>query len=127
MSEDTTQERPDARSFEERVFARFDALDARLTDHEKRFDALDARFDVMDARLDAMEDRLINLEERVDARLHETRSIWEAILSRLDDIDNEIKVINRRVRLLHDDILRTREEQEDLRERVTRLEPGQSH
>jgi chromosome segregation ATPase len=120
MSEDTTHERPDARSFEERVFARFDALDARLTNHEERFDALDAR-------LGAVEARLINLEERVDARLRETRPIWEAVLSRLDAIDSEIKVINRRVRVLHDDILRTREEQEDLRERVTKLEPEQSH
>jgi chromosome segregation ATPase len=120
MSEDTTQERPDGRSFEERVFARFDALDARLTRHDERFNAIDARLDAMDARM-------IHLEEKVDARMHETRPIWEAVLSRLDGIDNEIKVINRRVRLLHDDILRTREEQEDLRERVTKLEPEQSH
>lgn len=90
---------PDGRSFEERVFARFDALDARLT----------------------------TLEERVDARLHETRPIWEAVLSRLDNIDSEMKAINRRVRVLHDDILRTREEQEDLRERVTKLESEPSH
>ena len=99
MSENTTQETTDARSFEERVFARFDALDARLT----------------------------TLEERVDARLHETCPIWEAVLSRLDNIEGEIKVINRRMPVLHEDILRVREEQEDLRERVTKLEPEQSH
>jgi hypothetical protein len=58
MSEETTQDMPDGRSFEERVFARFDALDARLA----------------------------SLEEGVDARLHETRPIWEAVLSRLDKI-----------------------------------------
>jgi hypothetical protein len=75
MSEETTQNMPDGRSFEERVFARFDALDARLT----------------------------SLEERVDARLHETRPIWEAVLSRLDNIESEMKAINRRVRVLHDD------------------------
>jgi chromosome segregation ATPase len=97
--EENTQNIPDGRSFEERVFARFDALDARLN----------------------------NLEERVDARLHETRPIWEAVLSRLDNIENEIKSINRRVRVLHDDILRAREEQEDLRERVTKLESEPSH
>lgn len=76
MSEETTQDMPDGRSFEERVFARFDALDARLT----------------------------SLEERVDARLHETRPIWEAVLGRLDNIEGEMKAINRRVRVLHDDI-----------------------
>jgi chromosome segregation ATPase len=99
MSEENTQNMPDERSFEERVFARFDALDARLS----------------------------TLEERVDARLHETRPIWEAVLSRLDNIEGEMKAINRRVRVLHDDILRAREEQEDLRERVTKLESEPSH
>ena len=89
----------DGRSFEERVFARFDALDERLT----------------------------KVEERVDARLHETRPIWEAVLSRLDGIESEMKAINRRVRVLHDDILRAREDQEDLRERVTKLESEPSH
>jgi chromosome segregation ATPase len=98
MSEETTQNMPDGRSFEERVFDRFDSLDARLT----------------------------NLEERMDARLHETRPIWEAVLSRLDNIEGEMKAINRRVRVLHDDILRAREDQEDLRERVTKLEPEPS-
>jgi chromosome segregation ATPase len=99
MSEETTQNMPDGRSFEERVFARFDALDARLT----------------------------TLEERVDARLHETRPIWEAVLSRLDNIESEMKAINRRVRVLHDDILRSREDQEDLRERIAKLESEPSH
>jgi BMFP domain-containing protein YqiC len=99
VSEETKQNMPDERSFEERVFARFDALDARLS----------------------------TLEERVDARLHETRPIWEAVLSRLDNIEGETKSINRRVRVLHDDILRAREEQEDLRERVTKLESEPTH
>jgi hypothetical protein len=31
MDEDTTEDMPDARSFEERVFARFDALDSQMT------------------------------------------------------------------------------------------------
>lgn len=105
MSENTTEETPDARSFEERVFARFDSLDTRF---------------------DSLNTRLTALEEKVDVRLHETRPVWEAVLSRLDNIDSEIKAVNRRVRVLHDDILRAREDQEDLRERVTRLEPEQS-
>ena len=99
MNEEITQNMPDGGSFEERVFARFDALDARLT----------------------------TLEERADARLHETRPIWEAVLGRLDNIESEMKAINRRVRLLHDDILRAREDQEDLRERVTKIESEPSH
>lgn len=87
MSENTTQETPDARSFEERVFARFDMLDGRLT----------------------------SLEDKVDARLRETRPIWEGVLS-------EMKSLNRQVRVLHDDVLRVRVDQEDLRERLSKLE-----
>lgn len=55
MSEETTHEQPDARSFEERVFARFDAIDARLD----------------------------SLEQRVDERAHETKPIWERALAEI--------------------------------------------
>ena len=92
MSENTTQGTPDARSFEERVFARFDMLDARLT----------------------------ALEDKVDARLRETRPIWEGVLS-------EMKSLNRQVRVLHDDVLRVRVDQEDLRERLSKLESEPTH
>ena len=87
MSENTTQETPDARSFEERVLARFDNLDARLA----------------------------TLEDKVDARLRETRPIWEGVLV-------ELKSVSRQMRVLHDDVLRVRVDQEDLRERITKLE-----
>jgi hypothetical protein len=91
MSDDTTQETSDARSFEDRVFARFDMLDARLT----------------------------ALEDNVDARMRETRPIWEGVLS-------EVKSLNRQMRVLHD-VLRVRVDQEDLRERLTRLESEPTH
>ncbi len=108
MSENTTQETPDARSFEERVFARFDALDARFGSLEQKVDSIDAR--------------LNTLEDKVDARLRETRPVWEAVLSRLDGVEGELKSVNRQVRLLHEDVLRVRLDQEELRERLTKLE-----
>ena len=101
MSDNPTQEMPDSRSFEERVFARFDALDARL---------------------DRFESRLTSLEEKADARLRETRPIWEAMQARLEDIEGEVKSVNRRLRILHEDILNTKEGQEELRERIEKLE-----
>ena len=54
MSEDKTVDM-DGRSFEERVFARFDA---------------------MDAQLNKIDSRLTTLEDKVDQRLKETRPIW---------------------------------------------------
>jgi hypothetical protein len=77
MSDNPTHEMPDSRSFEARVFARFDSLDGRLT----------------------------KLEEKVDARLRETRPIWEAMQARLESVENEVKEINRGVKILHKDVL----------------------
>jgi chromosome segregation ATPase len=65
MSEKSTHENPDARSFEERVFARFDALDARMT----------------------------ALEEKVDRRLQETRPIWEAMQTQLERLNSKVDIL----------------------------------
>jgi predicted nucleic acid-binding Zn-ribbon protein len=65
MSEESTRENPDTLSFEERVFARFDALGARLT----------------------------ALEEKVDRRLQETRPIWEAVQEQLDRLNSKFDIL----------------------------------
>jgi len=43
MSEENTQNRNGGRSFEERVFARFDALDSTLKDLDARLQTLEAK------------------------------------------------------------------------------------
>jgi septal ring factor EnvC (AmiA/AmiB activator) len=112
MSDNPTREIPDSRSFEERVFARFDTLDVRIT----------------------------TLEEKVDSRLRETRPIWEAMQADLahvkDDLTSvkddlasvktEVKDIGRGVVLLHKDFFKARINQEELRERVEKLESQSS-
>jgi len=55
MSEQRTGNLGGDRSFEERVFARFDAMDARFNGVDARFDAVDARFNAVDARFDAID------------------------------------------------------------------------
>ncbi|HEX8282611.1 MAG TPA: hypothetical protein VF588_04620 [Pyrinomonadaceae bacterium] len=40
--------------------------------------------------LASLNNRLTSLEEKVDARLHDTRPIWEAVLSRLDKIETRL-------------------------------------
>jgi hypothetical protein len=69
MSDNLTKSGPDPRSFEERVFARFDAMDSRLNKMEEN---IGARFAAQDLRI-------AKLEETVDARLRETRPIWEGV------------------------------------------------
>ncbi len=94
MSEDRTAETKDARSFEERVFARFDVVEIRIGKLEERkydtkpiweqalaaileirhelksinsrLDGLDRRLDGMDRRLDGMDQRLDGLDQRLD-------------------------------------------------------------
>jgi len=41
-------------------------------------------------RLNGLEVRLTRLEEKVEARLHDTRPIWESVLSRLDNIETRL-------------------------------------
>lgn len=79
MNEEPTKGLPDKRSFEERVFARFDAFDAR-------FDAVDARFDTVDARL-----------EKLEARAYDTKPIWERALAKIMEMDLEVGEIKTRV------------------------------
>ena len=44
----------------------------------------------LNRRFDSLEVRLTNLEEKVEARLHDTRPIWESVLSRLDGIETRL-------------------------------------
>ena len=119
MSDNPTQETPDTRSFEERVFARFDSLDERIDRFESR----------IEGKVDALDGRLTTLEEKVDARLRETRPIWEAVLTRLDGVEKrlegvekEVKEVRLGVMLLHEDNLPIRVAQRELRDRVEKLE-----
>jgi len=76
----------DGRSFEERVFARFDGISARFDGIDRRFDGIDARLDGIDARFDAVETRLEALETQVEKRALETKPIWERALAEILEI-----------------------------------------
>ena len=119
MNEEPTQHMPDNRSFEERVFARFDALEASFN-----------------SRIDGLDARLTSLEEKVDQRLKETRPIWEQVLVRLDAMDarfdkfdarlarveKNVDYLKRKARIYDEDILTWQNRQDDMEERVSKLE-----
>ena len=101
MGDNPTQEMPDSRSFEERVFARFDTLDLRIT----------------------------TLEDKVDSRLRDTRPIWEAMQADLTNVKEDmtkvrgdVKEIKYTLKAMHKEILRVRTDLEELDERVEKLE-----
>jgi predicted nucleic acid-binding Zn-ribbon protein len=108
MSEQSTHETPDARSFEERVFARFDALDAR-------FDSLESRFVALESRVGAVESKVDHLEEKVDRRLQETRPIWEAVQTQLERLNSKVDILISDFYEMRTDLVR-------LDKRVTSLE-----
>ena len=122
MSDNPAQEIPDSRSFEERVFARFDALDGRMDRIETKVDGLDLRLSSLETKVDALDGRLTTLEEKVDSRLRETRPIWEAMQVQLENIEKAVKAVGRGLMLLHEDNLRIRVDQQELRERIEHLE-----
>ncbi|HMF57944.1 MAG TPA: hypothetical protein VK619_16495 [Pyrinomonadaceae bacterium] len=91
MSEENTQNIPDGRSFEERVFARFDAIDARLQ----------------------------RLEDEAERRAVETKPIWERALAEIlevrqgldefrGEVNSSLHDISRKMGVLANDMVQLR-------------------
>jgi predicted nuclease with TOPRIM domain len=105
MSEDITQGFP-ANSFEGRVLTELSGIRRDLG-----------------VRLTSVEERLNSLEDKVDARLRETRPIWEGVLarltaveSRLGGVESELARMNRQFRSFVADIFQLRVRVEKLEE-----------
>jgi chromosome segregation ATPase len=118
MSEDTTKDMPDTRSFEERVFARFDAMDAR-------FNTLDDRLTKVETRMKGLELHMTDLEEKVDRRLMETRPMWEAVQAQLEKLNEKLDTLNDKFDLVTSDLYDMRTRIKSLNKRVTNLEDAQ--
>ena len=95
MSEEIIQNIDGKRSFEERVFARFDALDSSVRD--------------VDARL-----------QKLEARSYDTKPIWEQALKEIIETRRELsKRLDRIEAIAHE----TRADLRDAEDRIERLEP----
>lgn len=94
MSEEPTPHLPDARSFEERVFARFDAIDASLRDFNVRLQAL-------------------------EAQAYDTKPIWEQALKEITETRREL---SRRLDRIESVVHETRADLRDAEDRIERLE-----
>jgi chromosome segregation ATPase len=92
MNEDPTKELPDKKSFEERVFARFDAFAVR-------FDTVDARFDAVDARL-----------EKLEAHSYDTKPIWERALTAIRETGLEVGEIKAKVVVIETEVAEVKTE-----------------
>ena len=124
MSEERTRELLDRRSFEERVFARFDAMEARSSSMEMRFDGLNARFDAMETRFDGVETRLDSLDVRLqvlEAKALDTKPIWERALVEILEVRKGVEDINRKLDVLNQDVLQVRADQRRVEKRMDEL------
>ena len=94
MSENNTAETNYSRSFEEKVFLRFDAIDARFNSIDARFNAVDERFNAVDARFDRVDARFDSLENRVEKlemKQYDTKPIWEEALRKISETDTKVE------------------------------------
>ena len=133
MSEDKTKNMNDSRSFEERVFARFDAVDERFQRIEgnveiriskleaRQYDTkpiweqvlvalaeINSRLDKMDARFDGIDARL----DKMDARFDKQDTV----------LDNGFRSVERKMDVLNKYFLETRADQRYLDDRLEKLE-----
>ncbi|HEX8888697.1 MAG TPA: hypothetical protein VF779_05950 [Pyrinomonadaceae bacterium] len=105
MSEENTQNMLDGRSFEERIFARFDALDARLQ----------------------------KLESEAERRALETKPIWERALAEIlemqqglnefrGEVNDALHDLSRKIGVLGNDMIQLRADQTHVENRLDSLE-----
>src|SRR5881394_4537708 len=116
MNEDPTRELPQKRSFEEQVLAEFAALRNEVAALGSGVAALGSgvaalrnevaalRNEVAEIRtqqsamaknIAGIDERLTSLEEIVDARLKETRPIWEAVQAQIEKLDQKFDIVIR--------------------------------
>jgi chromosome segregation ATPase len=125
MSEDNTQKLPNEPSFEARVFARFDAIDAQ-------YRTLAEEVRQLGPRLERLEERALDtkpiweraLAELLDLKmeLSEVKADVSELKAEVRDVKTELRNVNRKLDVLAKDIVQLRADQVDLDSRVEKLE-----
>src|SRR6267378_2059440 len=101
MAEDSTQTVNGSRPFEERVFARFDALDSAIRNLDSRVENLDSRV------------------QKLEVRAYDTKPIWEQALKEIVETRRELsRRLDRIEAIAHE----TRADLRDAEDRIDKLE-----
>jgi chromosome segregation ATPase len=106
MNEDPTKELPQRRSFEEQVLAQLAAIRSEAVEIRTHVLAELAaiRGEVAEIRVQqaamakniaGLDERVTSLEETVEARLKETRPIWEAVQAQIEKLDQKFDIVIR--------------------------------
>ena len=143
MSEDKTKEMNGSKSFEERVFERFERIEGRLVNveikisklEERQYDtkpiweqvlaaiaeinsrlaSMDGRFDAMDGRFDAMDARF----DAIDARFDRVDYRFDKLET---DMDDGFRRVARKMEVLNDSFLEMQADQRYLDRRLEKIE-----
>lgn len=116
MSEDLTLKLPKSDS---------DTLSLILTTVQ----SLDKRLEKLEHRVENIESRLQHLEEKVEERLHDTRPIWQKVVTDIGEVRAEVHDIRtsqrdglRRMSVFHDTLISMQADYRDIYDRVRGLE-----
>lgn len=126
MSNEITDALNGKRPFEERVFARFDAIDSSMRDIDSRLYGMDSRLQGMDSRLQTLETRANDTNSRLhklEVRAYDTKPIWEQALKEILDTKRELF---KRLDRIEAVVYETRSDLRDVEDRVDKLEPKPS-
>jgi len=107
------------------IEGRMTSIESRLTSVEDRLTSVENRLTSVENGLTSVEDRVLSIDTRltslentVDARLRETRPIWEGVQQRLTEIEKSVNTLARHFKTM---VM----EEFDLRARVEKLEDSQ--
>jgi chromosome segregation ATPase len=115
MNDQNTDPMNGKRPFEERVFARFDAIEAR-------FDAVDARFDGVDSSVRDLDSRV----QKLEIRAYDTKPIWEQGLKEIIETKREVletrRELSKRLDRMDAIVKENRADMRDAEDRLDKLE-----
>lgn len=84
------------------------------------------RLERLESRQERLDERLERLETKVDERLHDTRSMWEALQTHITelrtDMEKGFRRLDHKVELYHKTLIELYADHRDLEERVDKLE-----
>ena len=126
MNEEPTKDLPDRRSFEERVFARFDAVDSRLEKLESRsYDTKPVWERALKEILETRQD-VVEVKSRVgvlETEIASMRTDYGAVRSEFEDLKRElIRQLSRRLDLVLKTMVDQRDDIRDAEDRIKQLE-----
>jgi|SRR6185436_3392612 BMFP domain-containing protein YqiC len=126
MSEERTKDLNGKKSFEERVFARFDRMDARFDAMEARLENLESRaYDTKPIWEQALAE-ILEVKKRVrtiDAEVAAVKANYGGIKTDFEELKRElVRQLTRRLDLVLKALVDTRDEMAAAEERITKLE-----